>query len=429
MPLLAWLCLALSTAAEEAKKEPPSLVEVATNKAGAMLLIREKLPNPDPSAQYGHNFGMFISADGLALLNLSSLATPNMPQLLTMDGKMLPLGTILGILPVPELALVKFKHKPKEWMHLARKEPEIGEFVAIAGLSDFVKLEEIVPPIIGPIMAKRSSIGGNLLKADYRRVMSLGAGMTGKQKNCLAQGSYVVNRQGELVAVKAGIVMDVGQTKILLSPLAGLVEQVDQMVKAAKPIPFPLPEAHNPIDLALSDPAYHRMDIALQQGDTEAARQHQQDLKKRYPESTVVRIWAFDPMTKDDGSPRTNLDDLPKLEATAPAALQVRRLQDRASFLALRKKDYQGALREYTSALALCPKDFPDVLGNMADCHRQLANWDECMALLRQVHALDPESISLAALLEKVLTDQGKLKEAQEFTDKIFELERLYQAK
>ena len=65
----------------------------------------------------------------------------------------------------------------------------------------------------------------------------------------------------------------------------------------------------------------------------------------------------------------------------------------------------------------------------MADCHRQLANWDECVALLRQVHALDPESISLAGLLEKVLIDQGKLKEAQEFSDKIFELERLYQAK
>ena len=429
LPLLAWLCPALATVAEEAKKEPPSLAEVAATKAGAMLLIREKMPNPEPGAEYGGNIGMFISADGLALLNLSSLATPNIPQFLTMDGKMLPLGTILGILPEPELALVKFKHKPKEWLPLARKEPEVGESIAIAGLADFAKLESKVPPIIGPVMAKRSTIGGNLLKVDYRRVMSLGAGMTWKQRLGFVQGSYAVNRQGELVAVKAGIVMDVGQTKILLSPLAGLVEQVDQMVKAAKPIPFPLPEAHNPIDLALMDPAYHRMDLARQQGDIESVKQHLSDLRKRHPESTAVRMWTFDPMTKDDGTPRTNLDDLPKLEATTPAALQVRRLQDRASFLVASKKDYEGAILELTPALALCPKDFPDVLGNLADFHRQLAHWDECEATLRQVHVLDPESISVVTLLEAVLTRQGKLKEAQEFTDKIFELERLYQAK
>ena len=429
LPLLAWLCPALATAAEEGNQQPPSLAEVAAGKAGAMLLIREKQPNPEPGLEYGFSIGMFISADGLALLNLGSLATPNMPQVLTMDGKMLPPGAILGILPEPELALVKFNHKPKEWLPLARKEPEIGESIAIAGLSDFVKLEERVPPIIGPVMAKRSTIGGNLLNVDYRRVMSLGAGMTGKQRRSLTQGCYAVNSQGELVGVKAGLVMDVGQTKILLSPLAGLVEQLDQMAKAGKRIPFPLPEAHNPIDLALMDPAFHRMDLARQQGDAEAAEQHLQDLKKRYPDSAAVRMWAFDPVTKDDGTPRTNLDDLPKLEVTAPPALQVRRLQDRASFLAIGKKDYQGALREYTPALALCPKDFPDVLGNMADCHRQLAHWDECEAMLRQVHALDPESISLASLLEAMLIRKGKFKEAQEFTDKVFELESLYRAK
>ena len=195
LPLLAWLCPALATAAEEAKKEPPSLAEVAATKAGAMLCIYEKQPNPEPGMEYGHSLGVFISTDGLALLNLSSLAMPNMPEFLTMDGKMPPLGTILGILPEPGLALVKFKHKPKEWLPLARKEPEVGESIAIAGLSDFLKLKEKVPPIIGPVLAKRGTIGGNLLKVDYRRVMSLGAGMSGNQRKCFVQGSYAVNRQ------------------------------------------------------------------------------------------------------------------------------------------------------------------------------------------------------------------------------------------
>ena len=52
----------------------------------------------------------------------------------------LELGSILGIFPEPELALVNFKHRPKSWLDLAEKEPEIclpdfpGGYITLANL-------------------------------------------------------------------------------------------------------------------------------------------------------------------------------------------------------------------------------------------------------------------------------------------------------
>lgn len=432
LPLLAWLCPALATAADEAdakkEKEPPSLAEVAAAKQDALLMLREELPNPEPGGpQHGRGLGVFISPDGLALLNLMNLATANKPEILTADGKtMLPLGSILGIFPEPELALVKLKHKPKTWVPLARKEPEVGESIAIAGLSDFNPTGRKVAPVLGPVLAKRSTLGGNLREPTFRKIMSLGAGMSVQQKQAFAQGSWAVNQQGELVAVKCGVQMAGNpatgtQMLIMLSPLAGIAEQVDAMVKSAKPIPFPLPAASNPIDLALLDAAYNYYDKAYQARDFETARKWTEELRKRYPDSKFVAG-----LTPTD---MTDLAELPRLEASAPVASQVQRLRARADFLVTRKKDQEGAIAELKAALPLCPEDFPEIHLAISVLLAQLGHLDEMEPVLLKLHALEPDSISIAALLEARMTQKGKHEEAQKFTDRIFELENLYRAK
>ncbi len=434
LSVLAWLFPVLCTGAAEEKKAEPGLAELAADKRGASNFIREKVPHPEPGTtelqQKGYGLGVFISADGLALLNLSNLATANKPELLADNSSTeLPLGTILGIFPEPELALVKFKYKPKLWVPLAAKEPETGEQIAIAGLSNFTARGDTATPVIGPVLAKRSTFGSNLREPRFRRIMSLGAGMDMRQRTSFTQGSWAVNAKGELVAVKAGVRVGQGQLMILLAPLGELAEQVEKMVKDPKPIPFPLPADKNPIDLALMDPAFHRWDTARQAGDEKAAMEQMRDLQKRYPDDPMVGLFAFGAMLTAEDKPVTKLDDLPKLEATAPAALKFYRLQARASFLAESQKDYAAAIREFTPALELCPKDFPEALTTLESLHRQANHADESEALLRQIHALEPENIALASALEMLLTRKGKLDEAQKFTDKVFELEKLYQAR
>jgi len=415
LALLVWLRAAPAPAAAAVDN---GLVEMAAAKRGAALKLSEKLPGTGESF-YG--LGFFISADGLALVNLSDLAFGVNPVITTLDGTVLPLGTILGVFPEPELALVKFKHRPKVWLSLAPKEPDTGEILAIPAFSEVKSSKEKLPPIVGPVMAKRSTIAGNLREAQFKRVLSLGAGMSLPQREAFAQGCFAINRQGELVAVKAGIEATARQRLILLSPLCGLVERIATMAKEGKAIPFPLPAASNPIDPVLQDLAYHQWDLALQQGDGASGQKHLADLRRRFPDN--VRVGTL------PGPTVTGLADLPRLDAKASAAAQVARLSQRGLFLTNSAGDLEGALREFTAALALCPKDYPDSRANLGTLHLQMNHPAEAEPLLREALALAPESIQLIEIFERMLTQKDNFDEATKFTDRLYELEGLYRTK
>jgi hypothetical protein len=97
------------------------ITEVAMAKRGAALKLSTAVPG---TRVFINALGVFISNDGLALVNLSSIALRQKPAAFTVDGTELPLGTILGIFPEQELALVKYNYRPKVWTPLAPKEPE-----------------------------------------------------------------------------------------------------------------------------------------------------------------------------------------------------------------------------------------------------------------------------------------------------------------
>lgn len=417
--LLTWLCF-IPAAVAAADDNPAA---VASAKRAAALKMSHELPSVRVTTS---SLGVFISADGLALVSLFGFAQATEPVIVTADGTELRPGIILGIFPEQELALVKFKHRPKVWLPLSPKEPDAGEIIAISALCHQNSWQEKVPPVTGPVMAKRSSTAGNLREVQFKRVLSLGAGLSAKQQEALAPGSFAVNSRGQLVAVYVGINLVDRQKLILLAPVAGLAGQIEKMAQEPKAIPFPLPAARNPIDPAFLDPAYSRL---MRTTDLAAIRTYLAELRLRHPGSSRLDAIEPGPEVTIAGRPVASLTDIPPLDAKASAAAQVERLQMRAVFLTDQKPDAAAALRELTAALALCPKDYPDIRLALGVHYLQQDQPAEAEPFLREALTLTPESIALIEIFEKMLTQQDKFDEAGKFTDRLYEMERLYRPK
>ena len=75
--------------------------------------------------------GALDAPDGLALVDLGSLVRGLTPEIHSADGTRLDFGTILGIFQSPNLALMKFEHRPQAWLRLGQQEPEVEDTVAL----------------------------------------------------------------------------------------------------------------------------------------------------------------------------------------------------------------------------------------------------------------------------------------------------------
>jgi hypothetical protein len=75
--------------------------------------------------------GAFVSKDGPAFIDLSSLVWNEKPTAVTADGTPLKLGRVLGLFPKADLALMKLEHHPETWMEFAEKELEEGDVAAV----------------------------------------------------------------------------------------------------------------------------------------------------------------------------------------------------------------------------------------------------------------------------------------------------------
>jgi hypothetical protein len=373
--------------------------------------------------------GAFISPDGLALVDLSSLALAAKPAIVTFDGTVLPLGKILGIFPDHELALVKFDHRPKTWLPLAPQEPALGETIALVALSQPDLRKSMVPPVIGPVMAKRRGTAANIRVRHYLPILSLGAGLSTEQQSCMNAGCFAINAQGRLVAIKNGIQMEGRQTLILLAPVTALAAQIDQMVKAGEAIPFPLPPARNPIDLAVLTEDFTRMDKARERGDQGAAQRILASLRQRFPDSPRLKTLAAGSSFGAGGKASSGGDEFRPLDPQDPIPEQVDQLLGRAMFLAGAKHDYPGAIRELNTALTLCPADEPQIPKTLGIFYMHLNQLDEAERYLQQALAAEPEVIGLVEALENILTRQSKFAEADKMTKRYYELGRIYRRK
>lgn len=407
--ILAWLFPRAVTA-----DEALTAAAVANREAAVVFSI-----DLSPDTQ-GYYYGAFVSEDGLAFVNLTGLCGKQKPRVATADGKPLKLGTILGMFPEQDIALMKFAHRPKSWLRLTAKEPETGENLALVTINPRHPLEGKVPSIEGTVMAKRSAPVQGMREAAFMRVLSLGAGMNDVQRPFVSMGSFAVNAKGELAAFLFNEEPAKMQTFIYLAPAVLLTDKMNQFAKGGAEIPYPIPEASNPRDLAPLDPEWRRMVSALLAKDGTAARAIHKLLLKRYPGSRHLRTFSH-PLLRGD-RPIEEVP-LPDAEASAPEKAIVFMLRAQAHLM---KDDLKGAIPDLKAAIAVSPNDLPWFREKLADTYVKLGKLDEAEALYREALALAPESIALNESLADLLDERGKSEEAIKLTDRVIELERIY---
>lgn len=404
------------------KKAAPSLTELSASKRPAVIKLTLK-SGPNKGQPF---FGAFISADGLALVCVSSLAYKDAPAVSTHDGSSLTFGSVLGIFPAPELALMKFNHRPKVWLELAQKEPGIGDRLAMVFAPKSVSGQSHeTPPVVGPVMARRSSmLSANIQQKGFQTILSLGSGLSPTQSNSFAPGVFAINAKGELVAVSGGIQpVDRHQSHIILPLITHLFDEIGQLAKAHKPIPRV--EAKKHVKTTFVDNDYRSMNLALIQGDHAKAKTHLKKLIKRHPNDSTLKKMAmgYDLRDKND-KPYFTLEDF-QPDPKSSKAEQASILMDRARLL-MKKNDSEAAIKTLEQARELCPKDFPNPDVMIAHIHLQARHLDKARLQLEKIYPLMTDSIGITGVLKGILTQQKKMDQVDLLVIRLRKLKAIY---
>ena len=375
------------------------------------------------SGSFSFGRGVFVSEDGHALVGLASMCFEQKPKVLSAGRVELRTWKILGLFPGPSLALIKFDYRPKAWLRIAKNEPKIGDPISLIAMKPEAPWKEEIPPIVGPIMAKRSDLrSGHCRVPRFINVWSLGSGVSAEQSRSMVTGTFAVDQNGDLVAFGEGSWSGNGQTLILVCPVVDLSEDVERMMKANMVISHPLREADNPYDLATLSEEFRMMKDAANRRDVISARQVFANLLAKYPTSINLKLLQCD----------STFSDAPKLldllEDSEPKALQVETLVARSKF-SLGKEDLESTIRELESAIAISPKDYPRDRGSLAGFYARLGRLDDAERLYREALVGSPESIMLNEFFESVLTKQSKWDDIKKVENGLEHLYQIYQRK
>lgn len=394
--------------------------ELAATKEAATL----RLDVVDQTRGQPYN-GFFISDDGLALIQLFALSQKAKPTVVTANGTRLKLGTILKLFPSHGLALIKFKHRPKSYLEIADKEPAIGESIALVP-TDFSERDVIkvgIPPVVGPIMAKRSSLNRDF---GYRfiKTLSLGSRLTTEQEPHVASGVIAVNRSGALVAVfhsQSGL----GTYPLLkLTPVAALADVVSKIDRKGKGLPFPLPKTDVIFDPLYSDHVYNRIAAPGPAG-REPEERHRvlKDLLARFPKNHSLKDVAL--QSYDPENPLVDLEDFPEPDPTDPVAYRVSVLSCRVFFL-IKKEPVDLAVKTRKAAIALSPKDYPIDRYMLARQYMNLGRFDDAEEMMREIYPFLSDDIEVVDLYRTLLVRARKWEELREVEKRIRELDKTY---
>lgn len=405
-----------------------ALAKLAGAKRDAVLQLTVGKALEDQNAR---SFGVFISHNGLALVDLQALATKQKPTIVIAGGTTVELGKILKVFPEQELALMKFDHLPKRWLELASVEPALNEVIALVTLNTDNPWDATIPPVVGPVMAKRSGTTSNSQVVLFTRVLSLGSGLSTAQRAGLGPGRFAIDSKGQLVAFTNGTKSDARQTLIQLAPVVGLKDQIDTLAKAGKEIMFPLPESSNPLDPAAFDPDYHPMNVAFERQDWPEFQRLLEKLRLRFPKSHALRArsaFLRHPAIQRELQARPNDDpllDFPEPQPDDPVAQQVRMWSARADFFSTSQR-FEDAIRARKAAIKLSPEDYSADRVLLAHLYAHLGRIDEAMKLYQEAYSSLSDSLVFVEMFELLMTREGKLGEVEKLTNRVYELERVY---
>lgn len=404
-----WSCSLQASAVGNA-----SLSEIAASKRGAVLQL-----TAGKAKDAVVSFGVFVSKDGLALVDVQALVGRERPEVRVGDGRSIPFGRTLGIYPEQELALMKFDHAPTLSVVVARAEPAVNDPIALVTLNRNNPWDAGIPSVCGPVMVKRSELTPNSKVLRFTRVLSLGAGLSDAQRTALGPGRFAINQDGQLVAFMHGIRPGDRQMLVTLAPIVDPGERIDALAQEGKDIGFPIPDASNPIDPVATDPEFHPMNLAYLRQDFPETRRLLERLGGRYPESFLLQC-----RLADVGGVGSSLDaSEPGRGVTVEQ--QVSMWQIRAAWLANNQR-LQESVKARQAAIAFSPKDFGADRFLLADLLMYLERRDEAERVLDESHPFFTDDIRFLHKLNLLKLRQGKFEESDTLEKRISELEAIY---
>ena len=369
-----------------------------------------------------HSFGVFISPDGLALVDIRALVNKVIPKCRTVTGEELPFGRVLGVIPHCELAVMKFSYKPKVWLEIPDTEPAVGDNLAIVPLLDNADWGESIPPIVGPLLCKVSAMTPRSRVPSFIKVFSIGSGRTPKQQLGLGPGRFVVDKEGRLVGFVGSRVPAGAQTFIYVVPVCGMMPEFNRRLSAGVKVEFPIPAAANPIDATALVPGFDEMDLALVQKDMVNFRSRLDALRSEYPDSFILKIrskYLYHPSyTGNFNIDPAVLKEFPEPAADQPAAVRTMMWSMRADVLTYMMK-IDEAVEAKRAAVAASPANYPDEKIGLArlikhmggeaksEGDKELAKkkFTEALELCREIYRFSPDSIYVMQMYEELLTE------------------------
>lgn len=413
------------------KKADAAFVELANERRAAVLKLSL---NPE-AGQTRSSFGAFISTNGLALVPLAMVTTKEKPTVVTADGKELKFGSILSLLPEQGVALMKFDHQPEVIVPVTKREPELDEDIALILPQNQASGFGKIPPVLGPIVAKRRDVSTNLKVPGFLKFLSLGSGLSFEQRATISGSCFAINDKGEYVGGMAGINSYPDQSILALYSIADAAGHIDRLANQGIGLKHPLPDASNPLDPAMIDPDYMDMEKAMMGRDSESVRRLLEGLLKRYPQSIPIRMHAAtSPLIVDPEKPLLGLKDFPEPDPN-DANKAHHYLQHTVRSVFLRgmqgKENKERAIREMKSAIGCSPIDSPKGRAELADVYLQLelGRDDEAELLYREAYPYMADTITFLEKYESLLTKTGKHTEAGKVNDRIYELSAIYRAR
>lgn len=423
-----FLMFALMTAnADEADALKKKFIDLADSKRPAAMILKcqPRGAKEDGTVDTYFSWGVFISEEGHALVNAKVLMGGHEITASCADDKPLKFGKILGLLPTQQLVLMKFDHKPTKWLKIAAKEPELNEQVVLVIMDPKKPLKGEIPALVGPIMAKRSVAHSSTPKGGFLRVLSLGGKMSQRQSGS-SGGAFALNANGELVGFNLGNIATGRNVLIHLGPLTPLSDRIDQMFKEGHVIAYPIPKELNPFDLVVIDDDWGELYLAMARKDAEVAFSSCEKLLKKYPDSRILMGQKDSMILAFGRAPAGFRTEKPA--APGKDALPVEHIDYLAAVIQekIKADAWDEVIELMKKQIAYAPKDYPHYHEGLAELYANLGRWDEALPHYLEAYRSMPDSIALVETIERLLNKQGRFKEADKMSERLYELERIY---
>lgn len=412
-----WLVHAADdTAFTRVRPQPADLVATAKTKQEALFTVAWLF-----AGQGAMNRGFFIDETGLAICELKPFCLDLARRFEANDGKQLPAPKLLAVLANRNVALVRFDHRPKQWLQLAERAPEPGTWVAILSTA------RDPDPLACPIMRRFESTDTTSTVPRKFNLISLAAGRSPKLARIFASGAPVLDAKGQVVAIYSNETPLEQQTLYFAEVIDGLSSELAEVKRHPAGIPVPVASTAHLYDPVQLDPASALLGQARSARDLELARKHSAALLAKYPDSRLAKAIDQDleQQTRGPGSPQAlkrnppaaGTDDLDKI-------LYYRRL----GFAQMEAKELREAARSFLRCYELAPKEGSLDAANLGFLYLNLGELAEAERWYRIAVGLCPERIDYLEGLRLVLDARNDWKSSDALSERVFELEHLYRS-